>query len=197
MEAIKPQKNIYTYDEYLELEEHSEIKHEFYYGEIFAMAGTTLIHNEIVFNATSALKKRFKKENKKCSVYSEAVKVQITKKNHYAYPDVVVRCDDTEDDSLTITKPVLIIEVLSKSTREYDVGQKFTFYKQIPSLKYYILVEQGTCLITCYTKHNAFWYHQAYTKLDEIIKLEHLKIDIPVKDIYEEIIFKKKSRFAS
>jgi len=189
MKALKIQQ--YTYEEYLKLEEISEIKHEFYYGEIFAMAGTTLVHNELVFNFTAILKNNLKKRNKKCSVYFEAVKVQIDRKQHYTYPDVVVRCDKSEDDNLTITKPVLIIEVLSQSTREYDTGQKFTFYKKIPSLKYYILVEQDYRLITCYTRENDFWYHQVYTKLDEIIKLEHLDIEITVKGIYDKINFEK------
>ena len=194
MEAIELQK--YTYEEYLELERNSEIKHEFYYGEIFSMAGTTLIHNEITLNIAFVFKNKLKKRKKKCSVYSEAVKVQILENHHYTYPDVVVRCDETEDDNLTIKNPILIVEVLSNSTREYDAGEKFTFYKQIPSLKHYILVEQDFCLITCYTKDNNFWYHQAYTKLDALINLTHLKIDITVKDIYEEIVFTKKPRFS-
>ncbi len=189
MEGSKLQPEKYTYEAYLELERNSEIKHEFYYGEIFAMAGTTILHNDIVYNTTTALKKTIKKEKKKCKVNSEAVKTQITKRSHYTYPDIVVRCDQTEDDNLTITKPILIVEVLSESTRKYDSGQKFTFYKQIPSLKYYILVEQNYCLITCYTRENDFWYHQVYTKLDEIIKLEHLEIEVPVKEIYDEIVF--------
>ncbi len=192
MEAIKLHSQKYTYEEYLELEEESEIKHEFYYGEIFAMAGTTLVHNEITLNTAFILRGKLRNKNKKCKTYSEAVKVQITKKNHYAYPDVVVRCDETEDDNLTITKPVLIVEVLSKSTREYDTGQKFTFYKQIPSLKYYIIIEQDYHLVTCYTRENDFWYHQVYTKLEDVIKLEHLKIEILVKDIYDEISFDSK-----
>ncbi len=189
MDSTKLESQKYTYEEYLELELNSEVKHEYYYGEVFAMAGTTLVHNEIVFNTTSILKNKLRNKDEKCSVYFESVKTQITKKSHYTYPDVVVRCDQTEDDNLTITKPVIIIEVLSESTRKYDSGQKFTFYKQIPSLKYYILVEQNYCLITCYTRENDFWYHQVYTKLDETIKLEHLQVEIPVKDIYDQIVF--------
>ena len=190
MEAIKLKSEKYTFEEYLELEKKSEIKHEFYYGEIFSMAGTTKNHNEIVYNTTFALKNKLKKINKNSKVYSQAVKVQITENLHYIYPDVVVRCDETEDDNLTIKKPVLIVEVLSDSTRKYDSGDKFKSYKTIPSLKHYILVEQDFCLITCYTRDNNFWYHHAYTKLEDIIKLEHLKIEIPVKNIYEEIVFK-------
>ncbi len=195
MESLKTQYRKYTYEEYLELEKNSELKHEFYYGEIFSMAGTTKKHNQIGLNITFSLKNKLKKTNENCNVYFETLKVEIDKKGHYTYPDVVISCQENEDDNLTIKQPILIIEVLSNSTREYDSGQKFTFYKQIPSLKHYILVEQDFCLITSYTKDNKFWYHQAYTKLNDIIKLEHLKINISIKDIYENIVFAKKQKF--
>ena len=194
MESLEFQTQKYTFEEYLELERNSKIRHEFYYGEIFSMAGTTIVHNDIVYNINTSLKKAIKKNKKKCRVNSEAVKVQISEKNHYTYPDVVLRCDETEDDNLTIKKPILIVEVLSDSTRKYDTSEKFKFYKQIQSLKHYILVEQDFCFITCYTKDNDFWYHQAYTKFDDIIKLEYIDINIQVKDIYEEIVFPKKNR---
>ena len=182
-------KELYTFDEYLELEKNSEVKHEFYYGEIFSMAGTTRNHNEIVFNITALLKKEQKNKKKKCLVYFEAVKVEITKKHHYAYPDVVVSCSDKEDDPLSIKFPILIVEVLSDSTRQYDKDKKFEFYRQIATLKHYVLVEQNECFINCYTRQNDLWYHKAYSKETDLVELPHLKINIPVKNIYENIEF--------
>ena len=195
MDAIKLHNKKYTYEDYLELEKTSEIKHELYYGEIFSMAGTTLNHNEIVFNTTLSLKKELKKKNKKCSVYSEALKVQIKEKLHYTYPDVVLTCSETEDDDLTIKNPIIIVEVLSESTRVYDRNQKFTFYKQISSLKHYILIEQDFCFINCYTNDNNVWHHKSYFNLEDIIYLTYIEIALSVKDIYQEIVFTKKQRF--
>lgn len=179
-----------TLNEYLELEKTSEIKHEFYYGEIYSMAGTTRVHNEIVFNTTSLFKKGVKNNKKKCFVYLEAVKVEITKKQHYAYPDVVVSCSEKEDDPLSIKHPILIVEVLSDSTREYDMNKKFEFYKQIPSLKHYLLIEQNQCFINSYTKQNDFWYHESYSKKEDLVELLHLDIKISVKEIYDNVQFK-------
>ncbi len=186
MEAL--QTNHYTYEDYLKIEESSELRYEFYHGEIFAMAGTTKRHNKIVFNTTVSFNKKL---NGRCDIFSEAVKVRIKEKGHYAYPDVVVSCSEKEDDPLTVKYPILIVEVLSDSTREYDTGKKFLFYKQIKSLKHYILVEQKTCLVTCYTKQNELWIHKSYSELDEIVTIEHLNIDISVKEIYENIIFEE------
>ncbi len=185
MEAV--QTNKYTYEEFLQIEETSELKHEFYYGELFTMMGTTIVHNDIVFNTTLSFKSALKKKDKKCRVNFEAVKVRIKEKGHYAYPDVIVSCSEKEDDPLTLKYPILIVEVLSDSTRNYDRDKKFMFYKQIPSLKHYILIEQDKCFVTSYTKQNDFWVHKAFSKLKDIIKIEHLNIEILVKDIYENI----------
>ena len=150
------------------------------------MAGTTKIHNTIALNTTISFRNSLK-SNKNCDIYIEAVKVRIKEKGHYAYPDVVVSCNEKDNDDLTVKYPILIVEVLSNSTRQYDIGKKFGYYKQIPSLKHYILVEQEECLVTVYTKQNDFWIHKLYTNLDDIIPLEHLNTKISVTDIYENI----------
>ncbi len=182
-------KELLTLNEYLELEETSEIKHEFYYGEIFSMAGTTRVHNEIEGNITFKLKKELKNIKKEHFIYSESVKIEITKNYHYAYPDVVVSCSEKEDDPLSIKHPILIVEVLSDSTREYDMNKKFEFYKQIPSLKHYLLIEQNQYFINSYTKQNDFWYHKSYSKKEDLVELLHLDIKVSVKDIYDNVQF--------
>ncbi len=191
MEAL--QTNSYSYEEYLKIEESSDLRYEFYYGELFAMAGTTKIHNKIVFNTTVAFNNKLAK--KKCDIFSEAVKVCIKEKGHYAYPDVVVSCSEKEDDPLTVKYPVLIVEVLSDSTREYDVGRKFMYYKQIKSLKHYILIEQKTSLVTCYSLKNDLWVHKSYSELNDKITLEHLNITISLKEIYENITLEEDTGF--
>ena len=109
--------NRYTYEEYLELEEHSELRQEYYYGEIFALAGTSIVHNDIALNSTFALRTVLREKGKTCKVNSESVKVEIKSQNHYTYPDVVVSCSEKEDENKSIKYPILIVEVLSNSTR--------------------------------------------------------------------------------
>jgi Uma2 family endonuclease len=189
MEAIKNTK--YTYAEYLELEENSETRHDYFYGEVFALAGTTIKHNDIALNTTILLKNILKGKN--CRVNMESVKVEIKNKFHYTYPGVVVSCSDKEDDPKTLKYPAIIVEVLSDSTRKYDFNEKFASFKQLDSLKHYILIEQEKCFVTVYTKHNDLWVHQAYSELINTIPLKHLDIEIPVKDIYEGIELEKKN----
>ncbi|MEN8120173.1 MAG: Uma2 family endonuclease [Bacteroidota bacterium] len=187
-EAIKNNK-YYSFKEYLELEKHSELRHEYFYGEVFALAGTTIKHNDIIFNAVSVLKNTLKGKN--CKINFESVKVKIKAKEHYTYPDIVVSCDKNEDDPLTIKYPILIIEVLSDATRRYDRGKKFQIYKQIPDFKHYLLIEQDFCLVDCFTRKGDLWYHKSYTEESDTINLEHLDLNIPVKRIYENIEYDK------
>lgn len=192
MEALKT--THYTFEEYLNLEENSELRHEYFYGEIFAMAGTTRVHNELTFNTTARLKDKLKGE--RCFVYLEAVKVEIKKSLHYTYPDVVVSCSEKEDDDKSIKFPILIVEVLSDSTRKYDINEKFSYYKELESLKHYVLIEQEKYFVTVFTKHNDLWVHKAYSKLEEMVDFEHLNIKIPVKEIYENISFEENKQKA-
>jgi len=123
-------------EEYLEFERNSEIKHEYFDGEIFAMSGASEAHNLIVANVIGELGSQLKK--KPCRVYPSHMRVKIESTKFYTYPDVMIVCekenfaDDKEDMQLN---PDVIIEVLSDSTESYDRGKKFSHYRQIASLK--------------------------------------------------------------
>ena len=128
-EAIKKQMSV---EEYFELEKNSEIRHEYYQGEMFAMAGTTDIHNTIVLNCAMALRNALKGKN--CNIYTESVKSEVQKDEYYTYPDVMVTCDKRDkNDSYTKRFPIIIIEVLSKSTEDHDRGFKFVKYRDLKS----------------------------------------------------------------
>jgi len=156
------------------------------------MAGTTIIHNDLVLNTTFNLKKSLSLKDRKCRINSESVKVEIKKNSHYTYPDVVVSCNDLENDPLSIKFPILIVEVLSDSTRKYDMNEKFAYYKQINSLKHYVLIEQDEYFVTVYTKYKDMWVHKSFSELTDTITLEHLEIEISVQEIYDNIDFNKK-----
>lgn len=189
-QTILKQKN-YNYEEFLEIEKTSKLRYEYYYGELYSMAGTSIIHNDLIFNVTLSFKNKLK--NKNCKVNFENIKVRIEEKKHYTYPDIVVSCSEKENDLYTIKYPIAIVEVLSDSTRTYDTQKKFDFYKKIPSMMHYILVEQNYCYVCCYTRKNDLWYYNSYSNENEFINLEYLKIKIPIKEIYENIKFANKN----
>ncbi len=136
-------KTRYTPEEYLALERSSETKHEYFKGEIFAMGGASSRHVLIVTNLVIELGSQLKKGP--CRVFSTDLRVRVDTSGLYTYPDVVVICDAPEfsdDQRDTLLNPVLIIEVLSDSTKDYDRGGKFEQYRTIKSFKEYLLVAQ-------------------------------------------------------
>src|SRR5262245_45796367 len=121
----------YTPQEYLARERISESRHQYYRGEIFAMAGASEAHNLIADNVTFALRERLR--DKGCRAYSKDMRVQVQRNGLYTYPDTVVACPPIqfEDESRdTLLNPQVIVEVLSKSTEKFDRGKKFDLYRE-------------------------------------------------------------------
>ncbi|MCP4113218.1 MAG: Uma2 family endonuclease [Desulfobacteraceae bacterium] len=115
------QEKIITPEEYFQMEETAEYKNEYYHGEIFAMSSASVNHNLIVVNVIASLSNALKKSD--CFIFPSALKVQVVKAEHYAYPDISVVCGDIgygADRDDIITNPVVIVEVLSESTKDYD-----------------------------------------------------------------------------
>ena len=137
----------YTVEEYFALEETSDIRHEYYHGEIFPLdtpesrAGGTKRHNLLVQNCGLALRTALR--GRGCAIFAENVRVAVDENEHYNYPDVVVSCAPADKaDPRTVHQPVLIIEVLSASTEARDRGWKFQQYQQLASLQHYLLISQ-------------------------------------------------------
>ncbi len=192
----QPQKNYrITPEEYLELERNSDIKHEYFDGEIFDMVGAKKNHNLINTSLTVNLVNRI--GNATCRVFSNDMRVKIEKKSGYAYPDIAVACGDLEfeDDQLdTLTNPIVIIEILSDSTEAYDRGDKFAYYRAIPTLQEYILVSQNKCRVEQFTKKEGrMWSMLYYEEIGQVIKIESIDCEVPLSDIYQWVEFDKKS----
>lgn len=177
------EKKQYEYSDYLALEEQSQTRHEYFYGEVFAMAGTTDKHNEIAQNITFALRQGLAK---KCKTYMESVRLEVKSKFHYCYPDVFVTCHEQDAQNATLKKfPTLIVEVLSESTADYDRNLKWQQYQTIPTLQYYLLVEQNQVHVELYSRiGEKSWKYEVFTEPTEIIELSLLQIQIPVEKIY-------------
>lgn len=127
--------------EYLDTESKSLTKNEFYQGEIFAMAGASIEHNQIVRNALYTVEEHLRKGGN-CQIFPSDLKVHIESNSLFTYPDLSIVCDKIEtleNNKDIILNPCVIFEILSPSTQDYDRGGNFKLYREIPSLKEYIL----------------------------------------------------------
>lgn len=183
----------YTLEEYLQREERSLHKHHFINGDIITMPGAKLRHNLIATNTTYLLKKLTQTLEKKYLVVNSDQKIYIESANTVLYPDALVVCEvpvfwnDRED---LIVNPLLIVEVLSKSTRKYDRGNKFTFYKACPTLKEYVVIDQFEPLLeSWYRVGDTTWDNTLQTDLSQSLVLRSLGIELPLKEVYDKIDF--------
>lgn len=183
----KPQ--IFTPEEYIEFERQSEFRHEYIDGEIYEMAGANKRHNIISANIMRSLGIQLFELD--CNVYGSDMRVKITATEKYTYPDVVAICgeevfeDETED---TLLNPMLIIEVLSKSTEAYDRGGKFEFYQTIESFQEYVLISQEPFRVEQFVRKNANeWTYFEFRKAEEIVKLTSINCELVLADIYYKI----------
>lgn len=176
----------YTSEEYFALEAHSEIRYEYFDGEIFAMAGGTKFHNLITQNVTLALRASLR--GKGCQVFMEDVRLAVQDNFHYTYPDVVVSCDPADRrDPYLVRQPVLIIEVLSPSTAEYDRSRKFNQYKKIDSLRHYILVSQTAWVLEWFRRDEAGqWIHAVFSDPADVLEIPSLNLRLPLADVYDD-----------
>ncbi len=173
--------------QYLKDEVASLEKHEYYQGEIFAMGGASLNHNIISVELLHQFKLKLK--GKKCKPLGSDMRLHIPQNTLYTYPDVTVYCGDveiTDQPFDTAMNPVIIIEVLSKSTKNYDRGNKFALYRQIKTLTDYILVDSESILVEHNSKKgDGFWQLREYKSLDNSFKIDSIKIDFQLAEIYE------------
>ena len=181
----------YTVQEYLAMEEVAEYRSEYFEGEIFSMAGESGNHSRIATDCANAIAEGLKNGN--CEVFNSDLKVRIENRSAYCYPDIAVVCGGAtfEDPAKSIlTNPMLIFEVLSKSTESMDRGSKFHRYKQISSLVEYILIAQDEPQIDAFLKvDDERWNMHSYAGLDDVLLLRSLGIQIKLADIYRRVKF--------
>lgn len=191
MQATEVKKR-YSPEEYLALEEKSEFKSEYHDGEIIPMTGGSFNHNEIITNLW-LLKSKLR--GKGYRFYSSDVRLWIPKYGKFTYPDVmVIQGEPTPYNNRTDTlmNPRSIIEVLSKSTQEYDQNEKFKYYRSIPELQEYVLINQYELEIQQYTKtENNLWIYRVYEAMEDIVKFASVDVEMNVSEIYEGVSFEE------
>jgi Uma2 family endonuclease len=189
--AVAYGKSKFTIEEYLEFEKASEEKHEYYLGEIFAMSGSKVPHNTISVNIIALLKQKLK--GKSCQPFNSDQRIYIPENSLFTYPDISIICGEIitlNNDDWNILNPSVIIEVLSPGTKDYDRGGKFKLYRDIATLKEYILVDTETTNIESFRINDSgYWELEEYKKIDASLLVKTVQVTIPVAEIYEGIKF--------
>lgn len=178
-----------TPEEYLERERKAETRSEYFRGEIFAMAGASRQHARIVTNLVRELSERLRK--RPCNVYSSDLRVAVGQTGFYTYPDVTVVCGEEKfaDGHLdTLLNPIVIIEVLSESTKDYDRGQKFESYRTLPSLMEYLTVAQDKIHVEHWLRQeDQRWILTEYGDRNATIALPCIDAQLSIADMYEKV----------
>lgn len=185
--AIAYGKQKFTIEEYLQFEKSSTEKHEYYKGEIFAMSGASNRHNWIFKNLYGILAHQLK--GNPCQPFGPDMRVHIPENTLFTYPDISIYCGDpasTGFDLDTVINPTIIIEILSRSTEQYDRGNKFRLYRDIPTLKEYILVDSESIDVEAFRINDkGFWELEEQRFLTEVLFIPTLQLTIPLSEIYD------------
>ena len=179
-----------TPQEYLVRERQAAYPHEYVAGRILAMSGASRRHNLISVNLSSEIRNGLK--GRSCEVYAADMRVRLEGARFYTYPDVVGVCGEPqfEDGELdTLLNPTVIVETLSPSTAAYDRGEKFTYYRQIPSLQDYVLLSQDKIQVEQFTRHGEFWLYRSLESPEDTLHLASIDCHIPVAEIYDKVTF--------
>lgn len=189
-QAKRPVKK-YTLQEYLRKEEKASAKHEFHNGNIIPMAGGTLNHDLIAQNTAFELRKGTDKLDQNYLILGSNIKIYIPDHKRALYADALVICEKPEfweSNNLLIINPLLIVEVLSRSTRTFDRGDKFAFYRTLPSFREYVLIDQDNYQIeSWYREDTALWRESHLTSLEDELLLRSLGISLALRDVYANI----------
>jgi Uma2 family endonuclease len=190
-QEIKIVKAYYTPEEYLELEEKADGKNEYRDGEIIEMAGGTINHNKLAGNFYIYLNLAL--NNLDYETYIGDVKLWIPRYRQFTYPDVMVIAGEPVfygKNTIIVTNPLLIAEVLSQSTKDYDRGDKFLYYRSIPDFQEYIVIDQTQYYIMQYVKTSENqWILTEYSTEGSILNLSSINLKLSLKELYKKVDF--------
>lgn len=180
-----------TEAEYLAFERASESKHEYFDGEIYAMSGANQAHNLIVANVIAALRPQIR--GKGCQLYPSDMWVRVPATGSYAYPDVTIMCGEAQfdgDQRDVLLNPIMIIEVLSESTEAFDRGLKFQRYRELESLREYVLIDQHQAHIEHFTRTDSgIWQLSEASGKDSTLELVTADCELRLVEVYEDVDF--------
>ena len=187
MSAQRQPEYNYTERDYWQIEEDSTIKHEFWDGQIYAMAGATPKHNDITGNVFAS----FHRQLRGSSCVPRTSEQRVKAGTLQTYPDVVVACRPLQydpNDSNTLIDATVIVEVLSPSTQRKDRNLKFDRYKELLSLRHYLLVAQTPFDVVHHFKdENEFWHSETFDVAADVVRLTAIDCQLSLAEIYEDI----------
>ena len=189
MSALSQQSYL-TPDQYLQIEETGNTKHEYIDGQSYAMAGASDAHVTIAGNLFALLRSHVRGSD--CRVYISDMKARIEALNRFYYPDVMVSCDSRDLATPNYKRfPTLIIEVLSDSTEAFDRGDKFVDYQQIDSLREYVLISTKQQRIDCLRRtEQGLWLFQSYNKQCSSFRLDSVGFEVQLELLYEDVLLR-------
>lgn len=179
----------YSYEEYMDVEQMSQLKHEFYDGHILPVMGDTIGHNLIKGNICAFY--RTVGKNRTCRCYM-GMKFQIEAEKIYTYPDITMTCDNRDNRhpyKTFVEYPSLVMEITSGQTALLDTVGKLRIYQTIPSVWYYLVINQYRPEVTVHNRMEGLWEKQVFTNLGEVIELDLLGFGLPLKSIYGDVKF--------
>ena len=186
--AIAYSKQKISIKEYLEMENASPEKHEYYQGEVFAMSGAKIPHVIITDNILTALKQKLKA--KLCQPFGSDLRIHVEANTLFTYPDISIVCGDVitlNNDNYNVLNPAVLIEVLSKGTKNYDRGNKFKLYREISTLKEYVLVDSESVSVEIFRLNdNRHWELEEYSANEsERFEIKAIQTELSFAEVYE------------
>lgn len=176
-------------EDYLAGELISSVKHEYLGGFVYAMAGARISHNNIAGNVFASLHTQLR--GKPCRPYNSDTKarVRLPNQTRFYYTDTMVVCRSNDPRGSFQDEPVVVVEVLSKSTRRTDEGEKKDAYLSIPSLSVYLLIEQDTALVSVYRRAESGFVREFFEGMTSVIPLPEIGAQLALAEIYEAVEF--------
>ena len=183
-----------TLDEWIALEKSNDTRYEYHFGEVYAMAGGTYNHTQISDNAFYELEDNSRKKDLPCRTHSSDLKIEVTPKGRYVYPDTLVVCGEIEHSKKVkgaIRNPILVVEVVSESSEAYDRGAKFRYYRQLSSLREYLILEQAQPAATLYRRSapSELFTRDEIVGMDSLLSLESVDLEVPLGRFYRNVDF--------
>ncbi len=173
-------------EEYLELERKAEQRSQYFDGEVYAMAGASANHVQITTNISGTLRNLLK--GRDCRVGAVDMRLFVPASGLYTYPDVFVVCGEPQfmtSHTDTLLNPIVLFEVLSESTEQFDRGKKFSYYQTIASLSDYVLVSQDQCRVERFKKQpSGDWLLSVFTSLEDRVAFPELDVELPLSEVY-------------
>jgi Uma2 family endonuclease len=181
--------NYMSPEQYLEMERAANEKHEYYKGEVYAMSGAAIPHNDIAYNIIRLTIPFL--HGKGCKLYGSDFRIHIPENSLFTYPDFSIVCGKAETSDVysdNLTNPAVIIEILSKSTKDYDRGTKFGMYRSIKTLKEYILIDSTSSCVEIYKRQaDNSWQFTEFKNLTDTFYVSTIGLTLFLKDVYNDV----------